>query len=333
MIVYLTEQGSQITIAGERLIVAKDGQKLMDLLTKDLDQIVIMGNISISTQALKFMLKKRIDTVFTTLDGRYLGRLVSEFGKNIELRKEQFKVAFDETLKFMLAKNIVYQKIYNMRQVIRKLNYYHKQDEVVKRLHLLTVHLKKVAFAKNKDELLGIEGIASNIYFECFDYLITNKSLKFVKRTRRPPENEFNALLSFAYTLLMNVVRGFINIVGLDPYLGVYHSDDYGKPSLVLDLMEEYRSVAVDYMIISAVNKMIFNIDDFVKNEDEELPVKLTIFGKKKLISLFEKRLKTEFFNENTGRKESLRKIMRYQTYLFSKALIDKTEYKGFKLQ
>jgi len=332
MIVYLTEQGSQLSVESERIIVSKDGNKLLDIITKDLDQIVIMGNISITTQAIKFLLKKRIDVVFTTIDGRYLGRLVSELGKNIELRKEQFKASFDDDFKLMLAKDIVFSKVYNMRQVLRKLNYYHKKDEVVKNLHNLTLMLKKVEEVSNSDELLGLEGVATNIYFSCFDFLITNENLKFGKRTRRPPLNEFNALLSFSYTLLMNVVRGMINICGLDPYLGVYHADSYGKPSLVLDLMEEFRPVAVDYLIINSVNKSVFNKDDFVIDKNDDLPVKLTVFGKKKLISLFEKRLNTDFYNENNKRKENLRKILRYQIYSFANCIVEKKRYVGFKL-
>jgi CRISPR-associated protein Cas1 len=334
MIVYITEQGAYITIAGERIVIRKNGSIVGTFLSKDLDQIVIMGNISITTQAMKHLLKNKIDTVFTTYSGKYLGRLVAELGKNVVLRRLQFETLTDENIKLSLARSIIESKVKNCIQTLRKFNYYHKSGEVSKILNQLTASLKENDKIDNISSLLGFEGRTANLYFQAFDHLLKGP-IFFEKRTRRPPQNEFNAMLSFGYTILLNLVRTSVNTVGMDPYYGAYHAEEYGRPSLVLDLMEEFRPVAVDFPVISSVNKNIMQKSDFVWNTDgdpDKLPVQLTVFGRKKFISLLEKRFNQKFWHDTKMRNMKLREIIRYQCYLFSKSLVDKVDYKGFRV-
>lgn len=332
MIVYLTEQGSTITIAGERIVVKKGISTIGTFLTKDVDQILIMGNISLSTQSIKHFLASKTDIVFSTLSGKYLGRLVPEMGKNVILRRLQFEKLSDENIKLRFSKSIVSAKAENSIQVIRRFNYYRKSQEVTDILNRLIFLKKSIEGVSGINSLLGVEGTIASTYFESFDYLVTG-NIKFEKRTRRPPQNEFNALLSFGYTILLNLVRTMVNIVGLDPYFGSYHAEDYGRPSMVLDLMEEFRAVAVDYAVIKSLNKNIFTKSDFVRNEDEELPVSLTIFGRKKYLSILEKRFNTLFWYSYKNKKFSLREIIRYQAYIFAKAVIEDKDYNGFRYE
>jgi CRISPR-associated protein Cas1 len=332
MIIYLTEQGTILNKEGEQLILKKDGNKIATFLTKDLDQIVLMGNINLTTQTIHFLLNNKIDTVYTSLNGKYYGRLVSELGKNIIMRKMQFQALFDDIYKFNISKDIVSTKVFNCRQLLRKFNYYHKLKEVSLIFNKLTFMLEKIEKTANMSELLGIEGTSANTYFEAFDFLIKNPFFKFEKRSRRPPKNEVNAMLSFGYTLYANEVRTAVNIVGLDPYFGAYHAEEYGRPSLVLDVMEEFRPIVVDYVVINAINKNNINKDDFVKDVDEELPVKFTIFGRKKFISYIEKRLKNLFYLPEKAKKATLRDIIRYQAYQMGVAYMKKINYTGYKL-
>lgn len=335
MVVYLTEQGAVLNISGERIVLSKQGRPIAVFLAKDIDQIVIMGNIGITTQAMRFLLKRKIDTVFTSYSGKYEGRLVSELGKNVILRRLQFDAVSDDPFRFKIAKNIVLGKCVNSLVCLRKLNYYHKSQDVVQILHSLTSMLANFGNISNYEELLGFEGSFSNIYFSAFDHILKG-DIKFEKRTRRPPQNEFNALLSFGYTILMNLVRTMVNTVGLDPYFGVLHAEDYGRPSLVLDLMEEFRSVAVDIPAINSVNKGIIARADFVKNENDdpdELPIQLSIFGRKKWISVLEKRFNSLFWYQYKNKNLPLREIIRMQTYLISKSFIDRVEYTPFRLE
>ena len=332
MIIYITEQGTVLNKEGEHLILNKKGKKIATFLTKDLDQIILMGNINLTTQTIHFLLSRKIDTVYTTLSGKYYGRLVSELGKNIIFRKMQFQALFDDVYKFKISKDIVFVKIYNCRQLLRKFNYYHKIKDISLILNKLTSMLSKIDSATDTSVLLGIEGTAANIYFGAFDLLIKNPFLRFEKRSRRPPKNEVNAMLSFGYTLLANEVRTAVNIVGLDPYFGAYHTEEYGRPSLVLDIMEEFRPIVIDHVVINSLNKNNINKDDFVKDADEDLPVKFTIFSRKKYISYIEKRLKSMFYLPQKGRKTTLREIIRYQAYQMGVAYVEKKNYEGYKL-
>ncbi|UOD33957.1 CRISPR-associated endonuclease Cas1 [Deferribacteraceae bacterium V6Fe1] len=331
MIVYLTEQGSYISISGDRIIVKKGFNTIGIFLTKDTDQIIIMGNISISTQAIKHLLKNKIDVVFTTYSGQYLGRLVPELGKNIILRRLQIQKLSITKHKIKFARAIVSAKLENSISTLRKLNYYHKSAEVSHILNKLVTMRKEIPLINELQTLLGYEGSIANIYFSAFDYLVKG-AIKFEKRTRRPPKNEFNALLSFGYTILLNLVRTAVNTVGLDPYYGSYHSEEYGRPSMVLDLMEEFRPVVIDYLVISMLNKNIISRSDFIIDEEnEELPVSLSIYGRKKYIGLIEKRFNSYFWYEPKKKKMLLKDIVRYQTYLFAKAIIEDSEYIGYR--
>ncbi len=333
MIVYVSEQGSVIHLSGERLVIKKKGRTIEVLLAKYIDQIVIMGNIQISTQTMRFLLNKKIDTVFTTFAGKYIGRLVSELGKNIQLRRIQLIYLIEAKNRLKLAKNIIFAKAHNSRYLLRKFNYIRKSSLIGKVLNSITTQMKLIDKANSIDELMGIEGNISAQYFSCFDEIILSKYLKFEKRTKRPPKNEINALLSYGYTLLLNNVRTAVNIVGLDPYFGALHSESYGRPSLVLDIMEEFRSVTVDFTVLNAINKSMITKADFILDEDDELPVKLSVDGRKKYIRLIENRLNEKIYFEDKNKKMPIKDIIRYQTYKFAKSIIEDKNYGGFLMQ
>lgn len=332
MIVYITEQGSILGLEGERFLLKKGGGVIGAFLSKDIDQIVLMGNISVSTQAIKHCLEKGIDLVFSTLSSRYLGRLVPELGKNIILRRLQFVRLLDDAVKLRFAKSIVEAKTNNSIQVLRKFNYYRKSDEVTDILNKLLFLKRDLEKANDIPSLMGMEGAIANTYFKAFDYLVSGE-IKFEKRSKRPPQNEFNALLSFGYTILLNLVRTMVNLVGLDPYFGSYHAEDYGRPSLVLDIMEEFRSVAVDYVVIKSLNRNLITKNDFVYDKDADLPISLNIYGRKKFLSFLEKRFNSLLWYSYKNKKITLREIIRYQVYLFAKALLDDGQYTGFRYE
>ncbi len=229
-----------------------------------------------------------------------------------------------------IAKGVVSAKIHNSKRLLRKFNYIRKSEHISKVLNSITFQSNFVEKTQSIEELMGIEGIISAEYFSCFDEIILNEHLKFEKRTRRPPRNEVNALLSFGYTLLLNSVRTAVNIVGLDPYFGALHSESYGRPSLVLDIMEEFRSPIVDYTVLTAINKSMINKADFIIGEDDELPVKLSVDGRNKYIRLIEKRLNEKIYFEIKNQKMTFKDIIKYQTYRFAKTIIEKRNYEGF---
>jgi len=285
--------------------------------------------------AMSYKHLKKYDTALSIL--QHIAKLKSDWFIYKEISEIYFITNnYEKVLSFALKSALKHGDIDKKIHLIILLTkiFETKKMEYEAKLHFI---LTKIIIEENKwnielpKTLLGYEGNIANIYFSAFDYLV-NGTIKFEKRTRRPPKNEFNALLSFGYTILLNLVRTAVNIVGLDPYFGCYHSEEYGRPSMVLDLMEEFRPVAIDYLVINTLNKNIISKNDFIIDEEnEELPVSLSIYGRKKYISLIEKRFNSYFWYEPKKRKMLLKDIVRYQAYLFAKAIIEDLEYVGYR--
>ena len=262
---YAVEQGINLQKDGERLVVKKEGRVLKTIHFHNLEQVILMGRICISPAVIATLLKRRIDTVFLTKTGKYLGRLASLIGKNIELRLTQFERIKDPQFRLTITKAIVKGKIENQQMLLRRINR--------KGLGLEDVILKLRGMAKRVEKeddievLRGIEGIASRLYFSAYAAGF-GKGIEFKGRERRPPKDPVNSLLSLGYTFLFSNVFSIINMVGLDPYLGCYHTVDYGRPSLALDLMEEWRPVIVDALVLGVFNLKVLNEEDFTESED-----------------------------------------------------------------
>ena len=175
------------------------------------------------------------------------------------------------------------------------------------------------------DSLRGLEGAGSAAYFTHFGRLIRNPSFAFKRRNRRPPIDPVNALLSFGYALLLHDVQGAINIVGFDPYLGYLHTQRYGRPSLALDLMEEFRPLVVDAMVLSALNRKALTPDDFA-SEPISHAVSLTDEGRRKFLRLYEQKKQSTFKHPVMGRKCTYQEAFEIQTRLLAKYLMHETE-------
>lgn len=274
-ILYLMEQNATVSKEGGRLIVKKEGEISRTIHLFKLDQIVIFGNIFLTPAVIRHLLKEGIDTVFLTRKGRYLGRLQSALGKNIVLRREQFRRIEDPKFCLKTAKSIVKGKLNNLRALLMRMNRTRDNVELDNEILSLRNLINKIDEVDNLDSLRGYEGRGSAIYFEGFSKGFLSEDIKFHGRIRRPPTDPVNVLLSLGYTLLLNQVIASINLTGLDPYFGTLHSMDYGRPSLALDLMEEWRPIIVDTLVLSIFNLKTLSISDFeiieeVIKEDED---------------------------------------------------------------
>jgi CRISPR-associated protein Cas1 len=210
-------------------------------------------------------LKEGIDTAFMTRRGKYLGRLQSALGKNIILRREQFRKIEDQEFCLKTAKSIVKGKLTNLRTILMRLNRTRENIELDNQILSLRNLIEKVDEAVSLDSVRGYEGRGSAVYFEGFSQGFLVEDFTFPGRVRRPPTDPVNALLSLGYTFLMNQMIAAINLIGFDPYFGTLHSMDYGRPSLALDLMEEWRPIIVDTLVLS-----VFNLKTLVPSDFEE---------------------------------------------------------------
>lgn len=328
--VYIKDQGAHIQRNGERLLVRKDGQLMQELPLQRVEQLVLMGNIQISTQAMASMLDRNIDVVFLSQAGKYRGRLKGIGSKNAMLRQTQYQQLTNPAVRLKLAQQLVGGKLHNQRVLLqrqqRRNNNLGQQADYSKALQGIAQMAKAAKVAKSLDSLRGFEGKAGTWYFGVFRLLLDN-SWQFNGRKYYPAPDPFNALLSFGYSLLLKEVFAALEIVGLDPYLGIYHEVTHGRPSLALDLMEEWRPLLVDAMAFELVNKRQLTPDDFRRTKLRKRPIELTDIGLRTVLKAYEQRLTLQHYHPLANGQTSLRNCIGLQSRLFVRVLQGKAQH------
>ena len=263
MVIYVKTQGARIVKEGKHLLVKKEGTVYHTLFTYKLDQVVTFGSVEITHRALAQLMRHGIDTVFLTYNGRYVGRIASPESKNVFLHKRQYTLLDDGEFCLRFARSIVAGKLTNMATLLMRIKRTRKDSIARQRAQEIQFLMERLAKADSVDSVRGYEGRGSALYFEGF----ANGFLQdagFRRRVRRPPTDPVNSVLSLLYTCLMNRVYAAVRIAALDPYPGFLHTLDYGRYSLVLDLMEEFRPIIVDTLTLSLFNLKILQQEDFI---------------------------------------------------------------------
>ncbi len=329
MILYVTDQGAGVYCRGERLQVRRRKEVLAEVHLYDLEQVVLMGRIALSAAAMGTLLERGVDTVLLSVHGRYRGRLVGPERRNVLLRQQQFKRYEDEPFRLGVGRAVVEGKLRNMRTLLMRLARRRRVD-VGAVAHLLRRSIQQVGQATNAESLRGLEGAGSAAYFGVLGDFFPEE-LPFKGRNRRPPKDPANALLSFGYALLGNSVEGAVYLAGLDPYLGFLHVVDYGRPSLSLDLMEEFRPVLVDALVLDLVNHHRVQSEDF---EARDGGVFLQGAGRKRLIEAYQRRLEDRVaYPVGAERVEriSYRRCLEYQVRRLARVILgEEDHYRAF---
>ncbi len=291
---YLIEQGAMLHCDGKRLEVRREGEVIGSAPLVKIHDIVVFGNIGLSTPAIKRLLERNIDVVFLTLDGHYHGRLVGEMSAHVALRQAQYARTGDAERSLRQARQIVEGKLRNQRAVLQRFNRNRASapDELTTIIDETERNLRRVSRTTRLHALLGLEGSATARYFSGVRALI-GPEWRFNSRQRRPPPDPVNVLLSLGYTLLAHKALGAVQAAGFDPYLGILHQYAYKHPSLALDLMEEFRPILVDSLVIRLCNDGRITLDDFTPG-DEARPVVLSDDGMRRFLAAFEERMRTE---------------------------------------
>jgi CRISPR-associated protein Cas1 len=270
MIAYVRTQGSRIVKEGRHLLVRKGDGIYNTLFTYKLDQLLLFGNIEITHNALCQLMRNNIDTVFLTRYGRYLGRLAPIESKNVFLHKKQYHLLDEPDFGLRRAKEIVAGKLSNMATLLMRIKRSRKRPEAGGQAAKIQSLMSKLDQADKIDSVRGYEGRGSALFFKGFPFGFV-EDMGFSKRVRRPPTDPVNAVLSLLYTFLMNRVYSAVRVTGLDPYPGFLHTIDYGRYSLVLDLMEEFRTIIADTLTLSLFNLKILQKEDFIKERPVEM--------------------------------------------------------------
>ncbi len=289
----------------------------------DTSQVVLFGNVQVSTQALHERCDRGISICFLSSGGWFYGLARGMDHKNVELRRRQFALAADPARCLVMARRFVAAKIRNCRTMIRR-NADAVGGDVVDRLRDLAVATDAVA---GLDSLLGVEGTAARLYFGAYGRLMrppgkegasAPMTFDFQGRNRRPPRDPVNALLSLGYALLTKDVTVKLLAVGFDPYMGFYHQPRYGRPALALDVMEEFRPLVVDSVVLTAINTGVVQPGDFIRRAGA---VALSSAGRARFIGAYERRMDEEITHPVFGYRVSYRRILEVQVRLLARYL------------
>ncbi len=258
---YVTSQGAYLAKDGDTVLVRIEEQTRLRVPVHTLDGIVCFGRVGCSPSLMGLCGERGVALSFLTTRGRFLARVQGPTKGNVLLRREQYRRADDPDVSAAIAGPIVAAKVANSRTVLQRSLRDHPNapgcPEVRDAVDRLARMLDDLARRPGLDTLRGIEGDAARTYFGVFDHLITaqNNEFRFTGRSRRPPTDPINALLSFLYTLLVHDCTSALEAVGLDPAVGYLHRDRPGRPSLALDLMEEFRAYLADRLALTLVNQ------------------------------------------------------------------------------
>lgn len=291
---FVLTEDSYLTLDGENVVVNRERSEVARFPLHTLEGILTFAYPGASPALIGACAKRGIDLVFFTPQGRFLARTVGEERGNVLLRQTQYRVSDSSHESLNLGKGFILGKIYNARWVLERATRDHAARVPVERLKELSRQLAealaRVEECKTLDELMGIEGEAAQRYFSGFDSLILQQrdDFFFTVRSRRPPLDSINALLSFAYTLLARDCASALSGVGLDPYVGFLHRPRPGRTSLALDLMEELRCVYADRFVLSCVNRKIITGSHCHRQENGA--VLLTDEGRREFLSAWQKR-------------------------------------------
>jgi CRISPR-associated protein Cas1 len=276
------------------------------------------------------MMEKNIPVHFIDLGGRYKGSVTSGRGRGYAIRRLQMNAASDENASLRIACSIVSGKLENQfKTLLRARNRGRMDDAALKNAcgELKYIH-GELMNCSDIDSVRGYEGEAAAVYFSVFGRLLRN-SWAFRGRNRRPPKDAINAMLSFGYTLLLSHVTSAVVISGLDPCVGFLHPEHRGRPSLALDIMEEYRSQIVDRLVIAIANQLLLKPEDFIPTGDGG--VFMTPEARKSFIQHYLKRLNSSVRNERTGVSSTFRSHIYSSAAAFVSSLRAGDEYMPFQ--
>lgn len=339
--VYLTEQQSVVKKEGDTLIVqlpnpqdkSEPRRKIRIPLIK-VDRVVVQGNITLTSPALAALLDVHAEITLLDPYGRYKGHLAPAFSKNGQLRLAQAAAHQDHCQRLYLARGFIQGKVANLRTMLMRFNRKYQHDDLAQAVTQLKQILNDLASLEPDEfppdpqrpqansaygRLQGLEGQASALYFQSFHHLLNQPDL-FGGRTRRPPLDPVNALLSYGYTILLNQIMSALCTVGLDPYIGYLHGTRFGKPALALDLMEEFRPLIVDSVVLSLFNNNILQTKDFIVELGGAC--RLTDSARRTFLAKLESRFDETITHPIFNYKATYRRCLELQARLLAKALM-----------
>ena len=259
-VLYVTQPNAVLNKSYEAFTVSLQQEngswKKQSIAAQTVEQVVLMGNPQVTGDALVYALELGMPVHYLSSFGKYLGSALPGYSRNGQLRLAQYRMYDDAVRRLALVKAIVTAKIQNQYAVL----YRHQERD-----NLLKQHKGLVKAQTTLDQVRGVEGLAAKDYFACWPRML-GETWQFKGRNRRPPTDPANSLLSFAYGLLRVQVTAAVHLAGLDPYIGYLHEVSRGQPALVLDLIEEFRPLVADNLVLAVINNREVQLKDFTES-------------------------------------------------------------------
>lgn len=323
-------QRARIGKRGDTLRIDDGEQGETTVRLNEVSDVAVFGNVSITAPALAALLEREIPVTFHSHGGWFRGMAHGVGHRNVEIRTAQYRSSFDDGFRLRFSRDLVAAKIVNQRTILRR-NWRGDRESRKAALDRLKAARKAVGGAAATDELLGLEGDAAATYFRAFAGLLAPPEtgaqggpddlapFRFEARNRRPPTDPVNAMLSLAYAMLTRHLTVSLAAVGLDPYRGFFHAPRYGRPALALDVMEPFRPIVADSVVLSVVNTGEVTASDFVAGATGTA---LTAAGRRRFVAAFERRLSQEATHPIFGYRLSMRRLVTMQARLLSRHLL-----------
>lgn len=288
---YVTTPEAYLSKDGQNVVVSVNQEEVFRIPAINIESIVTFGYMGASPGVMRLCTDSGISLTFLSPHGRFISRMQGSVKGNVLLRKKQYQLSDDVKRSLHISRLIIGGKIQNYRNVLKRyIRDYGENNAISNALTIIEQSKHDSLQAKDRNSLMGYEGIASNAYFDVLPALILNQKndFPFHGRNRRPPKDAVNAMLSFAYTLIANDTSAALETVGLDPYVGFLHTLRPGRTSLALDIMEEFRAYLGDRFVLSLINKKQMTAGDF--QSQGENGIVMTEKGMKTFISAWQTR-------------------------------------------
>lgn len=324
---YVTMPEAYLSKDGLNIVLSVKQKEVFRIPIVNIEQIVTFGYMGASPGLMKLCADNGVALTFLSPNGYFIGRFQGPVTGNVLLRTQQYRLASDQNYSLSLARILIAAKINNYRQILLRHLRDYGDDTSIEKVERKLKSCKGLALnSTTSEELRGHEGEAASAYFSVFPHLIrtTDPVFRFNGRNRRPPRDAVNCMLSFIYTLIANDCMAALESVGLDPYVGMFHTLRPGRPSLALDIMEEMRAYLGDRLVLSLINRRQINGRDFISQGEDA--VTTTVDGRKTIIQAWQQRKKEIITHPFLNEKIQIGLLPYIQSQLLARAIRDGIE-------
>lgn len=314
---YITESGAYLRKRGGHVLVGRNNELLLEVPLERIEDVTLVDSVQISSQLITEFLEREVPLSWISGSGKFFGSLLSNGSVDILKHRRQFDLLQEEKLYFTLAQKVIFAKVHNQLTILRRYNRNLDLDNVNMAIRNILAVRKNIFSTEDVRTLMGYEGIISRIYFDALSYVVPQE-FKFEKRTKMPPRDPFNSMISLGYSMLFNEILSDLIAVGLHPYVGFMHRIAKGHPALVSDLIEEWRAALVDSTVLAMLKRNMLTADMFETTEEGCF---LSVEARKIYLQVYNKKLRS--VNQYLEGKYSYRESIRQQCRKYASALMN----------